>query len=183
MQTHANSQLAAQRRRPALSPQGTQGRHCRARRLHRVAERRKERLPACRVDEAAGGADGVAEDRVVVRQDAWPVVLQPSGELRGVLDVREQERDRAVGRFDARPPTKLGDPTAHEVRRQRDVLRENRLLECAQVRARLDAEILDETVAGLVVGRERVGLPAGPVERQHEQAAQALAIRLLGDEL
>ena len=54
------------------------------------------------------------------------------------------------------------------------ILAQDRLLELAQGGARLEAELLDERAARVLVGRERVGLAAGAVEREHELAAQAL---------
>ena len=42
---------------------------------------------------------------------------------------------------------------------------------------RLEAEIVVEPAAEAVVDRERVGVPAGPVEREHRLAVQALAQR------
>ena len=48
--------------------------------------------------------------------------------------------------------------------------------------AGLDPELLGEDPAPLVVDGERVGLTAGPVEREHELAAQPLAQRMRADE-
>jgi hypothetical protein len=59
---------------------------------------------------------------------------------------------------------------------------ENRLLECLQRLARLDAEVVDERPSGLAVGLERVRLPVGSVERQHLLCAEALPQRVLGHE-
>ena len=63
-----------------------------------------------------------------------------------------------------------------------DVLAQDRRLERAQVRRRLDAEPVDERAARVAVGRERVGLAAGAVEREHLLAAQPLAQRMLAHE-
>ena len=52
-------------------------------------------------------------------------------------------------------------------------------MQLAQPRARLDAELVDQRAAGRLVGLERVGLAAGPVERHEQLAPQALAQRLL----
>jgi hypothetical protein len=49
------------------------------------------------------------------------------------------------------------------------------LLECAQLRPWVDAKLVGELPPGLLVDLERVGLPAGPVQREHELAAQPLA--------
>ena len=56
--------------------------------------------------------------------------------------------------------------------------------------ARLDAELVDEQTARVPIDVERLGLPAGAVERSHERRAEPLAQRVrlhehleLGDEL
>ena len=67
-------------------------------------------------------------------------------------------------------------------RLQFGLLSEDRALEALERWARLDAQFPDEQVAGLLVGGERVGLAAGPVEREHELSAKALAVRMAGDE-
>ena len=46
---------------------------------------------------------------------------------------------------------------------QRRVLVQDRLVQPAQLRAGLDADLLDEHLTGLAVRRERLGLPARPV--------------------
>jgi hypothetical protein len=49
-------------------------------------------------------------------------------------------------------------------------------------RSRLDPQLLDQHVACIPVGGERVGLPAGSVEREHQHRVEALAQRFGGDE-
>ncbi len=58
----------------------------------------------------------------------------------------------------------------------------DRLLELAQRLARLEAELVDERRARIVVGGERVGLPARPIQSEDQQLAQALAQRMLPNE-
>ena len=54
----------------------------------------------------------------------------------------------------------------------------------AQLGPGLDPELLDEHVARVLVGAQRVGLPARPVEREHQQLAEPLPDRvLLGEPL
>ena len=65
---------------------------------------------------------------------------------------------------------------------ERRVVAEDRLLELLQRLARVEAELVDERGARVLVGGERVGLAAGAVEREHQQAAQALAQRVLAHE-
>ena len=55
-------------------------------------------------------------------------------------------------------------------------------MQAAQVAPRLDAQLLDECRTGRAIRLERFGLAAGAVEREHELAAQSLAVRVLGDE-
>jgi hypothetical protein len=62
------------------------------------------------------------------------------------------------------------------------VLAEDRLFEVAQLAAGFEAELADQGAAGVLVGGQRVGLAPGPVEREHELAAQALAQGVLGDQ-
>ncbi len=65
---------------------------------------------------------------------------------------------------------------------ERDVLTKDRLMEFAELRARLDPELLDEGVTSLLVCLERLGLASGPVEREYQAAAQVLPERMLTDE-
>ena len=62
------------------------------------------------------------------------------------------------------------------------VLGENRLLELPQALARLDPELVGQGAAGVAVGLQRVGLAVAAVQREHQLRAQALAVRVLGDE-
>ena len=55
-------------------------------------------------------------------------------------------------------------------------------MQAAQLGAGLDADRVDERVARLAVGLERLGLAAAAVQREHPLRVQALAQRLLGDE-
>ena len=65
---------------------------------------------------------------------------------------------------------------------ERSVLLEDRLLEVAQWATRLDPELLDEQTAAIAVRGERVGLPAGAIEGQHQLTTKPLAERVLVDE-
>ena len=47
----------------------------------------------------------------------------------------------------------------------------------------VDAELAGEQVADMAVGGQRVGLPAAPVQRQHELAVQPLPQRMVGGQL
>ncbi len=49
----------------------------------------------------------------------------------------------------------------------------------AEARARVDPELVDQSVTDLGVGPQRFGLASRPVERQHEQLPEALAKRVV----
>ena len=55
-------------------------------------------------------------------------------------------------------------------------------MELAQLPARLDAQLVDELPSGLLVHVERLGLPAAPVEREHQLRTEPLPQRMLGGE-
>ena len=65
---------------------------------------------------------------------------------------------------------------------ERRVLAQDRLVQAAQLGAGLDADRVDELVAGPAVGAEGVGLAAAAVEREHPQAVEALAQRVLREQ-
>ena len=52
----------------------------------------------------------------------------------------------------------------------------------AQLRAGLDADLLHERRARAAVGLQRLRLPPGAIQREHQLPVQALAQRMLGDE-
>ena len=81
-----------------------------------------------------------------------------------------------------RAPCGAARAPAADAELERGVLREDRALERLQRRGRLDPEALDERLPGRAVDLERLGLPAGAVEREHQLAAQPLAQRMLRDE-
>ena len=62
------------------------------------------------------------------------------------------------------------------------ILLQDRSLERLERRGRVDAELLDQGAPRLLVGLERLGLPARPVQREHQLTAQPLAQRVLRDE-
>ena len=65
---------------------------------------------------------------------------------------------------------------------QRGVLDEDRPLELLQLDARLEPELVVQERPRLPVDLEPLGLPAAPVEREHQLRAEALAVRMLGGE-
>ena len=54
--------------------------------------------------------------------------------------------------------------------------------EALELRARVEAEVLDQRVAGAPERVQRVGLAARAIEREHQLRVQALAVRVLGGE-
>ena len=64
---------------------------------------------------------------------------------------------------------------------ERSVLTQDRALKRAQLRGRREPELV-ERAPDLGIGLERGGLPAGAVEPEHQEAAQALSQRMLGHE-
>ena len=89
---------------------------------------------------------------------------------------RDGERARA-GEY-----APLSRSDRHEGQVERWILPQDRLLELAQLLARLDAELLDESPAGIRVGAEGLGLPSRPVERQHQLPAKAFPQRMFRDQ-
>ena len=73
----------------------------------------------------------------------------------------------------------LGDRAAADRER---LLAQDRRVHAAQERARLEAELLDEQLPSLAVDLERLRLPAGAVEREHQLRPQPLAQRMRADE-
>src|SRR5262249_49488570 len=65
---------------------------------------------------------------------------------------------------------------------QRGVLAEDRALELLQRPARLQAQLLPQQLARLPVGRQRISLPACPVQREHQLPAQPLGQRVRRDQ-
>ena len=62
---------------------------------------------------------------------------------------------------------------------QRRVVIEHATLELDELRARFEPELLREVVPQLLERAQRLGLPAGPVRREHALPAQALVERVL----
>ena len=108
------------------------------------------------------------------RDEARALPAHEVGE-RGELALATEERVRRGRDAPRRPGARRQDP-------ERRVLREDRPLELPQRLARLDPELVDERLARALIDRERVRLPAGAVERQHQLSPEPLAHGLLDDE-
>ena len=120
------------------------------------------------------GGDGLLEHGVMpgeVRGHGRPVALPEPG---AGLDVGEQERERPAG------VGLGGGRRLRRGRRRRQRLIELRALlqelafESLDARGRLQTEFLGQGAAKILVGRQRLGLPAESVQRQHLQAPEAL---------
>jgi hypothetical protein len=64
---------------------------------------------------------------------------------------------------------------------QRPVMKEDQALELAKLSSGLEPELLGKEPPRVSISLERVRLPAGPVEREHEPAPEPLAERVLLD--
>ena len=104
---------------------------------------------------------------------------------RGVREREGGDRDRLAHL--AGRDGRLGGPAVpNRVRGCRRVegglLPEDLALEALQLGARLDPELLDEDAARVLVGGERLRLPARAIESEHQLPPEALAKRVPGDE-
>ena len=86
---------------------------------------------------------------------------------------------RALGSRPASPPASSSGGAVDVERR---VLSQDRLLELSERTPGLDPQLVDECVPAVSVRRERLGLPARAVEREHQLLARPLSERMLGDE-
>ena len=159
----------------------------RAQRLHpRPVRGRAARLPAAPDEHLRAARPGprgqllrepaLADPRLADEQAQAPAardrVVEAGGEL-GELALTPDERARHH----------LGCRRGGHGRQvQPRVLGENRLLELPQALARLDPELVGQRAAGVAVGLQRVGLAVAAVQREHQLRAQALAVRVLGDQ-
>ena len=110
----------------------------------------------------------------MVGKDLRPRGARGAGQSRRAFDVREQHRHDAV----ARPRAVVRGAT-----RERRVVAQDRLLHLSQLQRRLETQLLVQAPPALLVGLERIGLPAAAVEGQHQQSDQPLARRMLGRQL
>ena len=175
----ARAQLPAQR--------GGIGRaDVRAQRLHpRPVRGRAAGLPAAADEDqraARAGTRGellgepaLADPRLADEQEQPPVAGL------GVVEAGGQLRELAVA-----PDEGAGDDLRRRLRERGEIqpriLGEDRALELAQPLARLDPQLVGQRAAGVAVGLQRVGLPVGPVEREHELRPQPLTVGVLGDQ-
>jgi len=100
------------------------------------------------------------------RDQAHTVAAEKRADL---LELAPAAYERRSGRGEMPPRAELGRLDA-----ERRVLAEDRLLELLKLRPRLEAEIVAERAADTPEGRERVRLPAAPVEREHQLSVETL---------
>src|SRR5439155_8660982 len=101
------------------------------------------------------------------------------GPARQRLGQREQRLERTLTVSDHEDRA-LRRSAAFEL--QGRILPQNRALELLERRARVDAQLVDERPARILVCLERFGLSSGAVEGEHQMSAEALAQRVLADE-
>ena len=152
---------------------------------------RSERIVLVRDGDPEGGHDrvprvllhraAVSHDR---RRHRLEVAPQNASERLRIEGLRERHRLDDVDEEDRDEPSELHRRPRERslLEQERVVLAEDRGLELAQLRAGVDAELLDEGLARGAVGGESIGLPAGTVEREHELRARPFAQWLRGDE-
>ena len=94
------------------------------------------------------------------------VLVQKGGDL-GELVLAADERRRRCGEVAAAPAVDRdgGD---------RRIVREDRLLEPAELGSRLESQLVGEHAPRLLERLERIGLPAAAIERQHQLPPQPL---------
>ena len=98
-------------------------------------------------------------------------------------EVRETLEPLQCERGDEERPARARDRLAPRARMgELRVLAEDRGVQFAQPRARLDAELVHEHRAGAAVCLERFGLASRPVERGHQEPAGPFAERMLRHE-
>ena len=76
----------------------------------------------------------------------------------------------------------VGKRSVHRGQVDGQLLEENLFLEATQRRVRLDAQLLPQYLAGLLIGAQRLGLLVGSVERNHQLAPEPFPERELPDE-
>ena len=123
-----------------------------------------------RLADAAGPGQREQAGAVSQRRNHRRELGMPSHERRG------RQREAGVLRHGRAGRPAVGADRAEVV------LLEHLALERAQRGGGLDAEPLDEGAARLAIGLQRLGLPAVPVEREHQRAVQALSQRVLADQ-
>ena len=125
--------------------------------------------------EAAAGGAGDLDRQPRLADAAGP------GERHEARVLEQREHGAHVVVAAERRRRRRGRDVLARGRGERRVVGEDRLLEVAQLGPGLEPQLVQRR-PGVLEGGERVGVPAGAVEREHLLAAQALAQGMLGDE-
>ena len=158
-----------------------------------------KRVVLVRDRDAEGGHDGVA--RVLLDGSSVPrdrrghgleVALEDASEGLGIERLRERHRldDVAEQDRDEAPELHRRPCERHLLEQQRLVLAQDGRLQLLELGPRVEAQLVEQRLAGGAIRGERVGLAAGSVEGEHQLSARPLAERVrlddrleLGDEL
>ena len=111
------------------------------------------------------------------RRGPVSVTSRVSSRPRSAVDRRELAARPIEHRLGHGARRRLG----HARRGEGRIVLEDPALEGAELRRRLEPELVERR-ARVAVGVERVGLPAGAVEGEHQLAAEPLTMRMCGDE-
>ena len=106
----------------------------------------------------------------------------PAGRRRAARPARPDRPSRCSSCGTTRiasPARRAGSSSRCRGEVERGVLREDRPLEALEQRARLETELLEEHGPPVAVVLERLGLPPGAVERDHQLRAEPVAERVL----
>ena len=95
-----------------------------------------------------------------------------------------REQQQPAGHHERRAPASSdrGEPSRRGRAIELRVLAQDRALESLQLGPRLEAELVREPPAALAIGLERIRLPSGAVEREHQLPPHALARGVLVDQ-
>ena len=145
-----------------------------------------DRVPAARVGlGSVAGEDALACRGQPLEHRVYRFGVELLGQRGGVGEVGDRDRDRAARIRRGRRPSRSRRGRGGCVGRGRGecgIVLEHRLLQPPQALARLDAQVLDQRMARVLVGLQGIRLPVAAIQREHELRAQALAVRMLADE-
>jgi hypothetical protein len=161
----------------------------------RDAEVGADTVPLIRLNRSSVLVDRPAHDRdALADEDLGLVRLETLAERRRADDVREEDGDRTALVLEPTGSDRLGCLRRTRLRRDGDrrcqldgwaerlVLAQDRLLELAQLSARLEPELLAQQPPVSPVGLERLRGAGRAVEGDHELGAQTLVVRMEADE-
>ena len=142
-----------------------------------VAERSEQPVAGRLDDRAAVARDRVADGAECVREERRIGGAEPLQRARRAGHVAEEERHQPARQDDVSRGGGRCRRGRHARPVQRRRLVQDRLLQGAQLGTGLDAQLLAQVPAHLLVGPEGFGLAAGAVQRGHPQGPQPLPQR------